>query len=45
MFIGPDPKLIVNPLGNRVDKSDTVKQHSGGGGGVQHGVRQLKFDI
>jgi len=35
----------VNPLGNSSASSAKVKQHSGGGGGTQHGARQLKLDI
>jgi hypothetical protein len=45
MFMGPVPKLIVRPDGNKVLNSSKVKQHSGGGGGSQQGARQLKIDI
>jgi hypothetical protein len=38
-------EATVNPLGKSSANSARVKQHSGGGGGTQHGARQLKLDI
>jgi hypothetical protein len=38
-------EAIVIPSGKSSSISARVKQHSGGGGGTQHGARQLKLDI
>jgi hypothetical protein len=45
ILIAPEPKLSVIPEGKSSSISSRVKQHVGGGGGTQHGAKQLNVDI